>query len=139
MCRLKFIAAALAVAIGLCQSPAQAQGSCPAIGPGGPPLEAVAAPNADPNWQKDPKADLGFFVPNPPAYVAPDSLWPPSDPEAVMWWQGELNAKQNAGLAVDGNYGVATKNATRAFQAAHGLDQDGEAGPLTVAAMKGLG
>jgi lysophospholipase L1-like esterase len=53
MLRRIWLCAALSAGLA---TPVWAQ-SCPAIGPGGPPLEAVAAPNGDPNWQKR-EADL---------------------------------------------------------------------------------
>jgi lysozyme family protein len=54
----------------------------------------------------------------------------------VSWLQTELNAVQDAGLAVDGSYGRFTRMAVRQFQAAHGLDVDGLAGPLTLALLE---
>lgn len=52
--------------------------------------------------------------------------------------QKALNALQVEGtpLVVDGSYGRRTRAAVRSFQALHGLDADGIAGPLTVAALK---
>lgn len=44
----------------------------------------------------------------------------------VLEWQAKLG-----GLAVDGWFGMLTENATKAFQAAHGLQVDGVAGPAS--------
>lgn len=41
-------------------------------------------------------------------------------------------------LVVDGSYGRMTRRAVAAFQAAHGLESDGLAGPLTMAALQEL-
>lgn len=54
----------------------------------------------------------------------------------VRWLQSSLNQVMQAGLAVDGNAGNATRAAVRAFQASRGLSVDGIAGPLTVAALR---
>lgn len=54
---------------------------------------------------------------------------------STAWLQNALNTLMVAGtpITVDGSYGRRTRNAVRAFQAAHGLDPDGLAGPLTIA------
>ena len=39
------------------------------------------------------------------------------------------------GLTIDGSYGRLTEAAVKRFQAAHGLEQDGEVGPLTLQAL----
>src|SRR5262245_59644645 len=54
---------------------------------------------------------------------------------SVQWLQHSLNVLDNAGLAVDGDYGNATKAAVKKFQSEHGLAVDGWAGPQTVAAV----
>lgn len=50
---------------------------------------------------------------------------------SVQWLQKSLNTYQNAGLAVDGSYGEATKVAVRKFQKSAGIGVDGSAGPQT--------
>lgn len=39
------------------------------------------------------------------------------------------------GLVIDGSFGRLTESAVKQFQAAHGLEQDGEVGPLTLQAL----
>jgi hypothetical protein len=56
---------------------------------------------------------------------------------SVEWLQEALN-KSGANLVVDGNLGSATRNAVIAFQKTHNLTQDGIAGPLTRATLKGI-
>jgi hypothetical protein len=59
-----------------------------------------------------------------------------SNGEAVKGAQRLLN-KFGYGLAVDGDFGPATDSATHAFQAGHGLSQDGVIGINTWAALAG--
>lgn len=77
---------------------------------------------------------------------APSVVPAPSPPPAgtggavtgVKWIQDSLNrlmAPDEDLLVVDGSYGRRTREAVRAFQAAHGLLADGLAGDLTTAAM----
>jgi lysozyme family protein len=88
-------------------------------------------------------SDVGApaVVPPLPIVVRPPPIGVGGDPEGTgrdaAWIQRALNALHIEGtpLAVDGNYGRGTRNAVRAFQAAHGLDPDGLAGPLTIAAL----
>jgi phosphatidylserine/phosphatidylglycerophosphate/cardiolipin synthase-like enzyme/outer membrane protein OmpA-like peptidoglycan-associated protein len=54
----------------------------------------------------------------------------------VRWLQSALNQLLNAGLAVDGVPGPATRAAVRNFQTTNGLAADGIAGPATVAALR---
>jgi lysozyme family protein len=54
----------------------------------------------------------------------------------TTWIQNSLIRIDHVELAVDGNYGRRTREAVRAFQRAHGLDQDGLAGPRTIAALE---
>lgn len=56
----------------------------------------------------------------------------------VVTWQKALNQITNAGLQVSGEFEAATEAATRAFQQAHGLLVDGEAGPITLGKMEEL-
>lgn len=56
------------------------------------------------------------------------------DGHDTKWLQAALNGF-GAGLDVDGNYGRRTRAAVAAWQQAHGLDPDGLAGPLTMAAL----
>lgn len=57
--------------------------------------------------------------------------------ESVASLQVLLNARVDAGLAVDGIFGPATLAAVKSFQARSGLAQDGIVGPLTWAALLG--
>ncbi len=50
----------------------------------------------------------------------------------VRWLQTALNKVDNAGLAVDGQFGSGTTTAVKNFQAKHGLTQDGQAGTSTI-------
>jgi peptidoglycan hydrolase-like protein with peptidoglycan-binding domain len=61
-----------------------------------------------------------------------------SEGDAVRAVQTQLN-KHGAGLAVDGRFGPATDGAVRAYQSAHGLAADGEAGPRTWQSLLGGG
>lgn len=54
----------------------------------------------------------------------------------ILWLQRALNRVGNARIAEDGVAGPATRQAVRAFQAAHGLAADGIAGPRTLAALR---
>jgi len=46
------------------------------------------------------------------------------------WWQ--LNAVADAGLEVTGEFDESTLRATQSFQEEHGLEVDGQVGPLTL-------
>jgi len=52
----------------------------------------------------------------------------------VLGWQTFLKSQGNPSLVLDGVFGVATEDATRAFQRAHALTADGVVGPQTLAA-----
>jgi peptidoglycan hydrolase-like protein with peptidoglycan-binding domain len=54
----------------------------------------------------------------------------------VRIWQRQLNAVADAGLDVTGEFDQGTLQATRTFQEKHGLEVDGEVGPLTLATME---
>ena len=56
--------------------------------------------------------------------------------EWVTVLQAMLNAENNAGLEVDGEFGVFTYSGVCKFQAAHGLERDGIVGPLTWGELK---
>ena len=49
----------------------------------------------------------------------------------VRWVQQALNLTINAGLAIDGSFGPASKAAAIKFQKQYGLTQDGSVGPAT--------
>lgn len=75
------------------------------------------------------------FAPVPIA--APDGVGTHGDHD-TRWLQDALNRLHVDGtpLTIDGSYGRRTRAAVRAFQAAHGLDADGLAGPLSAAAIE---
>ncbi len=50
----------------------------------------------------------------------------------VRWLQTALNKADNAGLAVDGQFGSGTTAAVKNFQKKYGLTQDGQAGTATI-------
>lgn len=50
--------------------------------------------------------------------------------------QALLNAKRNANLEIDGDYGVLTYSAVNKFQATYGLERDGIVGPKTWEVLK---
>lgn len=50
----------------------------------------------------------------------------------VKWLQTALNKADDAGLAVDGQFGSGTTAAVKNFQAKYGLTQDGQAGTATI-------
>lgn len=54
----------------------------------------------------------------------------------VVVLQALLNAKNDAGLEVDGEFGVFTYSAVNKYQTAHGLERDGIVGPLTWGELK---
>lgn len=67
--------------------------------------------------------------------AAADALF---DPHGTMWVQRSLNLLQDAGLAMDGEYGKLTKAAVEVFQKAHqpaAGPVDGWAGDLTCTAI----
>ncbi len=51
--------------------------------------------------------------------------------DAVRAVQSQLNAKRNAGLAVDGIFGSGTKSVVQSFQTHAGISSDGIVGPTT--------
>lgn len=89
---------------------------------------ALALPGAMP-----PSVVAPAIVPQP----APQGLGQHGDHDTA-WLQHALNVLKVEGtpLAEDGNFGRHTRRAVVAFQAAHGLDADGIAGPLTTAQIE---
>lgn len=73
-------------------------------------------------------------------HIIANRRWPTlklySKGEWVKVLQAMLNAENNAGLEVDGEYGVFTYSAVNKFQTAHGLERDGIVGPLTWGELK---
>ncbi len=95
----------------------------------GPP---AAAPKPAPDAAARPAAERRFA----PIEIAGGSLRFGADGEAVRELQTALSALgYDIGGAVDGRYGVATRNAVRAFQTASHLTADGVAGQETVSAI----
>jgi lysozyme family protein len=75
----------------------------------------------------------GLIVVRPPV-VTPIGVGGPL--HDTQWLQAALNTLgSRPSLLVDGSYGRLTKAAVRAFQASHGLDVDGLAGPKTIAGI----
>jgi peptidoglycan hydrolase-like protein with peptidoglycan-binding domain len=74
--------------------------------------------------------DSGVIADLLPKVVAPQ---PPM--LSVQWLQESLNKLNNAGLAVDGTYGEATRAAVTMYQQAHSLEPDGWAGVATQASI----
>jgi lysozyme family protein len=81
----------------------------------------------------------------PVAIEAPASVPAPAPSPAgvgggeygTLWVQQTLNALgQNPPLDDDGNYGRRTRQAVSDYQATHGLDVDGFAGPKTIASLQ---
>lgn len=69
--------------------------------------------------------------------IIPDpTLKKGSEGDSVKNWQKFLNWYGAFGLIADGKFGSLTKEATKTFQADHGLTQDGIAGPKTIAKAK---
>lgn len=72
--------------------------------------------------------------------VVAQRWWPTlklySKGEWVVVLQSLLNAKNNAKLEVDGDFGVLTYSAVNKFQAAHGLERDGIVGKETWGELK---
>jgi lysozyme family protein len=62
----------------------------------------------------------------------------PSEPHDTVWIQHALNALKivEPPLVEDGSYGRLTRQAVRTYQAAHELDVDGFAGPLTLSQLE---
>lgn len=69
-------------------------------------------------------------VPNTPQPETPQTLRRGDSGEAVKALQSKL------GIEVDGQFGFGTERAVKRFQLAHGLTDDGIAGPQTREAMK---
>jgi peptidoglycan hydrolase-like protein with peptidoglycan-binding domain len=121
--------------------------------PAAPP--PAAPPPAIPTAPLPPLAPLPAPVPPPPPVAPPPPQGPPPGPvspypgtgawqtngpyvhryqAALAWLAGQGNPSWNPG-AIDGKYGPNTQRAVKAFQASHGLAQDGEAGSQTAAAL----
>lgn len=83
---------------------------------------------AEPSHGGAPRAE-----PGDEATHATASGYPDGSIADLQWRLNRAGAKP--ALTVDGFYGPGTKEAVRAFQAGHGLYQDGLAGPMTRAAL----
>lgn len=88
-------------------------------------------PNYDGSTVTPPANDdeLGIGYPRPSGNPL---LSTGSTGSGVSWLQTALNKANNAGLAVDGDFGSGTKQAVINFQNAYGLEADGIAGPATI-------
>jgi lysozyme family protein len=73
-----------------------------------------------------------------PLPITPTPVGVGGGQRGAIWIQHALNQLKVEGtpLAEDGSYGRMTRTAVRAYQAARGLDQDGLAGPKTIAALE---
>lgn len=73
--------------------------------------------------------ELGIPYPRPSGtpYLKTGSMG-----SGVRWLQTALNNLMNAGLSVDGQFGIGTKNAVIKFQEQYGLEADGVVGPSTI-------
>lgn len=74
-----------------------------------------------------------------PVAVTPTPVGVDGGPMGTKWLQHALNTLHVSGAPIlleDGNYGRMTRTVVRTFQAAHGLDADGLAGPKTIAAVE---
>jgi len=71
-----------------------------------------------------------------PGTLPPPQVLPPQQQEfTASWLQDALNKVDSAGLAVDGDYGDATRRAVANFQKKRDLVPDGWAGVKTSAAL----
>lgn len=92
---------------------------------------------AIPKYDPEPTQQKGTTpAPAPAAFAEPTkNIKKGSTGEGVKWAQTKLN-ENGASLVVDGIFGLATLNATLAFQKKRGLVVDGIIGPATRAALK---
>lgn len=65
----------------------------------------------------------------------PETPQAPTPAINVQWVQETVNTLDNAGLTVDGNYGMRTHQAVMIYQQNRGLAVDGWCGPETFAQM----
>jgi peptidoglycan hydrolase-like protein with peptidoglycan-binding domain len=72
---------------------------------------------------------------DPPDAAAGSELKEGAVGPEVARWQRQLNEATGTRLAVDGEFGPVTLQATKAFQRSAGLEPDGEVGPRTRRAM----
>jgi lysozyme family protein len=97
-----------------------------------------------PPWSAVPGSAGVPPAPLPVPAVPPPNLPAVFDSKVTAWLQAALNRlnttegfSKDPPLVVDGSYGRHTRRAVTAFQAAHGLEPDGLAGPLTIAEIRG--
>ena len=97
----------------------------------------VAAASAQPMPDSWPLAGAAMPPPSPAGFTPSGDERSDEPAGSIAWAQARLNALGAAqpALIIDGLEGPSTERAIHAFQATHGLYQDGRIGPKTIAAL----